>query len=226
MPPYMCRGCSCLCGGEQACRFATGMYASHVTRTATSKRRAHETRNRNGRRNRRNEPSQKAINSLPTLFFPPRFSWSVRLSHALSFSHHLRFCFVFHSSPARVPCAAGIRNSETICRYCSFSVLASCIQGPWKACKLRGNAAKRAFDPIYPVRAHQMDTSVMQGPSAIREEEDSKIEQQSQEQQEQAFLAWLRSNGAVFDSLSWPSPVTGSGTRGAVARSGIATGVR
>ncbi|CAN0537901.1 unnamed protein product, partial [Scytosiphon promiscuus] len=46
------------------------------------------------------------------------------------------------------------------------------------------------------------------------------------EQQEQAFLAWLRSNGAVFDSLSWPSPVTGSGTRGAVARSGIATGVR
>ena len=67
----------------------------------------------------------------------------------------------------------------------------------------------------------------MQGRTAILEEESKIEQQQSQEQQqEQAFLAWLRSNGAVFDSLSWPSPVTGSEIRGAVARSGIATGVR
>ncbi|CAN0258332.1 unnamed protein product, partial [Laminaria digitata] len=70
-----------------------------------------------------------------------------------------------------------------------------------------------------------MDTSVMKGRTGIREDEESKIEiEQQQSHQEHAFLEWLRSNGAIIDSLSWPSPVTGGGTRGAVARSGIATG--
>lgn len=40
------------------------------------------------------------------------------------------------------------------------------------------------------------------------------------------FLAWLRVNGARFDSVDWPSCKTESGVRGAVARADIATGVR
>lgn len=57
------------------------------------------------------------------------------------------------------------------------------------------------------------------------------IQHDEQEQEDlstknRMFLAWLRANGARFDSVDWPSCTTESGARGAVAREDIATGVR
>lgn len=46
------------------------------------------------------------------------------------------------------------------------------------------------------------------------------------EEAEQNFIDWLRSNGAKFGGIQWPSHETESGMRGAVARRDIATGVR
>lgn len=43
---------------------------------------------------------------------------------------------------------------------------------------------------------------------------------------ERSFIDWLRSNGAEFSGVQWPSRETESGMRGAVARRDIATGVR
>ncbi|CAB1098425.1 unnamed protein product [Ectocarpus sp. CCAP 1310/34] len=42
--------------------------------------------------------------------------------------------------------------------------------------------------------------------------------------EEQEFLRWLRSHGAVIDCVEWPSSETESGVRGAVARRDIAPG--
>lgn len=149
--------------------------------------------------------------------------------------HHLRFCVSF----SLFPCAAssvgparrgGSQNFRSSLPLLLFLLHPRQLRPKGSSV---GSGATPRLEPSTPSilsepTRHQMDTSVIQGPCAIRLEKDNKIEQQqqSQEQQEQAFLAWLRGNGAVFDSLSWPSPVTGSGTRGAVARSGIATGVR
>lgn len=43
---------------------------------------------------------------------------------------------------------------------------------------------------------------------------------------ERKFIDWLRSNGAEFSGIQWPSRETESGMRGAVARRDVATGVR
>ena len=44
--------------------------------------------------------------------------------------------------------------------------------------------------------------------------------------EEQEFLDWLRSNGALFHDVHWPSSETESGLRGAIATRDIDSGVR
>lgn len=44
--------------------------------------------------------------------------------------------------------------------------------------------------------------------------------------EEQAFLEWLRRNGAVVHDVHWPSSETESGIRGAIATRHIDSGVR
>lgn len=60
-----------------------------------------------------------------------------------------------------------------------------------------------------------------QQPETIAHDEEDIISKK-----DRIFLAWLRANGARFDSVDWPSSKTESTVRGAVARADIATGVR
>lgn len=66
-----------------------------------------------------------------------------------------------------------------------------------------------------------MDAPAVKGSVAIREEHHN-----GKATNEQAFLVWLRENGAIFDSVKWPSLDTATGVRGAVARRDIVAGVR
>lgn len=70
----------------------------------------------------------------------------------------------------------------------------------------------------------------MDAPMGSKEEQPEAIAHDDEEEiinkKDRIFLAWLRVNGARFDSVDWPSCKTESRVRGAVARADIATGVR